>query len=306
MPELPEVETMCRGLSPAIGSTIERIEFPDIPYRPIVTTPAPSQWAARLVGRTIVGIERIAKRVVILVAPGNSANKTISVDSTDKPVGCEALQEHRAEADRIVFQPKMAGIAMISNPPSAVHTRVVLHLSGASCDRILYWDRRGLGTAHIWTPSECDLYLGPKVLGPDALSITAEVFAQAFRNLKRPVKPALLDQRLVAGVGNLYASEILHRSGIHPERKCDRIPIKSWQSIHRSMQEILLDAIAHEGSTLNDGTYRNAINGEGGYQNHHRVYGREGETCLGCHRSTIVRIVQSQRSTFFCKTCQPR
>jgi len=263
MPELPEVETMCRGLSPAIGSTIERIEFPDIPYRPIVTTPAPSQWAARLVGRTIVGIERIAKRVVILVAPSNSANKTI-------------------------------------------HTRVVLHLSGASCDRILYWDRRGLGTAHIWTPSECDLYLGPKVLGPDALSITAEAFAQAFRNLKRPVKPALLDQRLVAGVGNLYASEILHRSGIHPERKCDRIPVKSWQSIHRSMQEILLDAIAHEGSTLNDGTYRNAINGEGGYQNHHRVYGREGETCLGCHRSTIVRIVQSQRSTFFCKTCQPR
>lgn len=308
MPELPEVETMCRGLSPAVGSTIERIEFPEIPYRPIVTTPAPSQWAARLVGRKILGIERIAKRVVILVAPRNSTNESNSSGSLNKDnlIGNVPDQLQHAEADRIVFQPKMAGIAMISDPPSAAHTRVVIHLSGATCERVLYWDRRGLGTAHIWTSSECDRYLGPKVLGPDALSITAEAFSQAFRTLKRPVKPALLDQRLVAGVGNLYASEILHLSGIHPERKCDRIALKSWHSIHRSMQKILLDAIAHEGSTLNDGTYRNAINGEGGYQNHHRVYGREGEMCLGCHRSHIVRIVQSQRSTFFCKTCQPR
>lgn len=284
MPELPEVETMRRGLFPAIGGTIEQVEFPAIPYRPIKISPPAPNWSELLVGRKVVEIQRIAKRVLIVFD-----------------------DEHRQNTGvRLVLQPKMAGIAMINEPPTQAHTRLILHIKDAQCERILYWDRRGLGTAHLWTEDQCTQYLGPAVLGPDALTVNADEFTRTFRALKREVKPALLEQRYVAGVGNLYASEILHRCGVHPQRRCNRIPKKVWTVIHETMQAILNDAIVHEGSTLRDGTYRNAINGEGGYQNQHRVYDRAGELCQDCNVGRIERIVQGQRSTFFCKVCQPR
>lgn len=284
MPELPEVETMRRGLFPAIGGIIERVEFPVIPYRPIGMSPPAARWSELLVGRRVLEIQRVAKRVLIVLDDEGGVGAGL----------------------RVVLQPKMAGIAMIGEPPTEVHTRLILHVQGAGCERVLYWDRRGLGTAHLWTVEECGRYLGPAVLGPDALSVSVEEFTQTFRSVRREVKPALLEQRYVAGVGNLYASEILHRCGVHPQRRCDRIPKRVWGEIHGAMQAILNDAIAHEGSTLRDGTYRNAINGEGGYQNQHRVYDRAGEVCVGCGRGEITRIVQGQRSTFFCKVCQPR
>ncbi len=284
MPELPEVETMRRGLLPAIGGTIERVEFPVIPYRPIAMSPPAATWPELLVGRKVIEIQRIAKRVLIVLDDKHSSD-----------IGL-----------RLVLQPKMAGIAMIGEPPTQAHTRLIIHLKDAECERILYWDRRGLGTAHLWTENQCAQNLGPEVLGPDALAVSAEVFIQTFRAVRREVKPALLEQRYVAGVGNLYASEILHRCGVHPQRRCNRIPKKLWMEIHGAMQAILNDAIAHEGSTLRDGTYRNAINGEGGYQNQHKVYDRAGELCQDCHTGVIERLVQAQRSTFFCKVCQPR
>jgi formamidopyrimidine-DNA glycosylase len=104
----------------------------------------------------------------------------------------------------------------------------------------------------------------------------------------------------------LYASEILHQAGIHPEVTCQEIQRKGWDRIHAAMRDILQRAIDHEGSTLQDGTYRNAINGEGQYQNQHQVYAKHGEICLRCKRTRIIRIVQSQRSTFFCPRCQRR
>jgi formamidopyrimidine-DNA glycosylase len=121
------------------------------------------------------------------------------------------------------------------------------------------------------------------------------------------VKVALLDQRAVAGIGNLYASEILHAAGIHPARPCRRLTRGQWERIAAAAREVLETAICCEGSTLSDGTYRNALNGEGGYQNHHRVYAKAGVQCSrrGC-RGVIRRIVQAQRSTFFCATCQTR
>ena len=278
MPELPEVETMRRGLFPAIGGTILRVEFPESRYRPIVMTPAASLWTTALTGRSILAVDRIAKRVLIRLD----------------------------NAHRIVLQPKMAGLTLITDPPTLDHIRLVIHLENANCERILYWDRRGLGTAHIWSEDQCDEFLGPKVLGTDALSIGAEEFHQRYGKLNRPVKPALLDQRLVAGVGNLYASEILHRAAIDPRTLCLRISKPKWQRIHQLMQQVLLQAIENEGSTLADGTYRNAINGEGGFQHFHRVYARDKQICNTCRSGTIRRIVQSQRSTFFCPVCQKR
>jgi formamidopyrimidine-DNA glycosylase len=114
----------------------------------------------------------------------------------------------------------------------------------------------------------------------------------------------LLDQKVVAGVGNLYASEILHRIGLDPRQGADSLTSSQWQMLHAAMLDILQTAIRYEGSTLGDGTYRNALNQDGSYQNHHQVYDREGELCLTCGRGTILRIVQAQRATFFCTECQ--
>jgi formamidopyrimidine-DNA glycosylase len=135
--------------------------------------------------------------------------------------------------------------------------------------------------------------------------MTAELFRERLGGSKRAVKVALLDQRAVAGIGNLYASEILHLAQIHPAHRCDKITRAQWSAIAEATQKILEEAIRCEGSTLGDGTYRNALNQEGGYQNHHRVYDRAGDACARCGAGSAVRrIVQAQRATFFCGACQ--
>ena len=117
------------------------------------------------------------------------------------------------------------------------------------------------------------------------------------------IKVALLDQKAVAGIGNLYASELLYVAGIHPEKKCRLLSKTQWAAIIDATRSVLNQAIEHEGSTLSDGTYRNALNQAGSYQNHHRVYDRKGLACFHCG-GEIIRRVHAQRSTFFCKTCQ--
>jgi formamidopyrimidine-DNA glycosylase len=121
----------------------------------------------------------------------------------------------------------------------------------------------------------------------------------------RAVKVAMLDQRAVAGIGNLYASEILHLAGIHPAHRCDKLTRAQWQRVADATHSVLETAIRYEGSTLGDGTYRNALNQAGDYQNHHRVYDRADEACSNCGAGNrVVRIVQAQRATFFCPGCQ--
>ncbi|MCG8583775.1 MAG: formamidopyrimidine-DNA glycosylase, partial [Pirellulales bacterium] len=143
-------------------------------------------------------------------------------------------------------------------------------------------------------------------LGPDALEVTGEMLRSRLSESRREIKVALLDQRAIAGIGNLYASEILFLAGIHPQRKCDDISRRQWQRIADATLEVLHEAIRYEGSTLGDGTYRNALNQSGSYQNHHRVYKRTDQTCPACGGETIRRIVQAQRATFFCSICQRR
>jgi formamidopyrimidine-DNA glycosylase len=115
---------------------------------------------------------------------------------------------------------------------------------------------------------------------------------------------ALLDQKLVAGIGNLYASEILHRARIDPQRPAHRLGRAQIARLAAATRFVLEEAIRDEGSTLGDGTYRNALNEAGNYQNAHRVYDRAGERCPSCQRGTVRRIVQAQRSTFYCANCQ--
>ena len=278
MPELPEVETMRRGVLGITGATIKSAARTPCPKRPIEIRPTIGRLNKRVAGRKIASVDRLGKRVVI------------RLDSDD----------------RLIFEPRMTGLVLIADPPTTIHLRFALELSGVPVKELLFWDRRGLGKVTLLSDRQYQQKLTDGSLGPDALSIDAEQLRERLRHSRREIKVALLDQSAVAGVGNLYASEILHLAGVHPQTRCDKMRQKRWSLIHQCMIDILETAIKYEGSTLSDGTYRNALNKSGGYQNEHRVYDCAGKTCPTCHRQSIERIVQAQRSTFFCKKCQTR
>lgn len=278
MPELPEVETMCRGIAAVVGSRIVAVERPRRRLQPIEITPRLQQWSSRVSGRKIVHIRRAGKRVVI---------------------GLES-------SDAIVIEPRMTGLVLLADPPSATHLRLRIRLGGGPAEQLLFWDRRGLGKVRLVTPDEFASAYGADRLGPDALAISAPQLCARLSSSRREVKVALLDQKAVAGIGNLYAAEILHLAGIHPARPCNRLRPAEWKRMHAAVRQILRAAVLCEGSTLSDGTYRNALNQSGDYQNHHRVYDKADEPCAVCHRGKIQRLVQAQRSTFFCPVCQPR
>lgn len=278
MPELPEVETMRRGVLPVVGCRVTGVEVLRGRHRPIEVKPRPAALVRRVVGRTIVDVGRVGKRVVLVLDSG----------------------------DRWVFEPRMTGLVLLAKPPTEEHLRLCVRLAGGGPRELLYWDRRGLGSVRLFTEADfTQRYLSGK-LGPDALTISAEQLQARLGGSRRAIKVALLDQAGVAGVGNLYAAEILHLAEIHPQASCSRLRTAQWQAIHAAMREVLELAIRYEGSTLSDGTYRNALNEAGGFQNHHRVYDREGETCLRCATGVVRRIVQAQRATFFCPQCQTR
>jgi formamidopyrimidine-DNA glycosylase len=277
MPELPEVETMCRGIAGVIGSRVADVQRPPCDRRPILFSPDVDVFAKRIVGRQIVRIGRRGKRVLIYV--------------DDDQV--------------IVIEPRMTGLVLVAQPPTDQHLRLRVVLDGGPHEELLFWDRRGLGTVRLLTKGEADDVLGLERIGADALEIECDELRKRLGASRRAIKVALLDQKSVAGIGNLYAAEILYVAGVDPRVSCDRLAGPQWQRIHRAISIVLDDAILHEGSTLSDGTYRNALNQDGGYQNMHRVYDRAGQPCVRCG-DLIVRIVQAQRSTFFCPTCQRR
>ena len=278
MPELPEVETMRRGIAATVGSRILDVSKLRCARKPIEISPGIAQFRRRVQGTTIRSLDRAGKRVVIWL------------DSDDA----------------IVIEPRMTGLVLLVDPPTKEHLRWRLELEGDSVSELSYWDRRGLGNVRLFSAGEFQEQFGPDKLGPDALTITAEHYRLQLGRSQREIKPALLDQRAVAGIGNLYASEILHVSGIHPRRRCVAMTSHQWEALAVATRQVLEEAIRYEGSTLSDGTYRNALNKQGGYQNEHRVYNRADQPCPRCGASKIQRIIQTQRSTFFCKKCQKR
>ena len=270
---------MRRGILGVIGARIEDVERVECKRRPIAILPRIDHFRRRVVGRTIRDVGRVGKRVVV----------------------------HLDSLDAIVLEPRMTGLVLVSDPPTREHLRFRCTLSGTRIAEFLYWDRRGLGSVRLISPAEFKIAFDEKKVGPDALAMTAEQFHARLSQSKRAVKVALLDQRAVAGIGNLYASEILHLAEIHPAKRCDKVTRAQWQAITEATLAVLETAIRYEGSTLGDGTYRNALNKEGGYQNHHRVYDKADRACPRCGaRSQVQRIVQAQRATFFCAGCQKK
>ena len=281
MPELPEVETMRRGILGAVGGKITLVEKTRCLKKPISITPSITQIRRRIIGKRITNVDRIGKRVVVCV--GGTAEKA---------------------NDFLILEPRMTGLVLVANPPTDEHMRFRMEIAGSDVDEIGFWDRRGLGNVRLLNQTELNEQLGPSKIGPDAIKISAGEFFERFSASGREIKVALLDQKLIAGVGNLYASEMLHLAKIHPQRKCNEIKKPSYTKLHEKMLDILLDAIKHEGSTLSDGTYRNALNKDGSYQNMHQVYDRADEICFTCKKNKVIRIVQAQRATFFCRRCQ--
>ena len=287
MPELPEVETMRRGIAGLCGARIVSARFPQGPCRPLAIAPHPAEIAARLAGHRIVSVARFGKRVAI-------------------EVGGEESTPHW-----LVIEPRMTGLLLVAEPPTPQHVRMELELvtvKGSSASprhKLLFWDQRGLGTIRLLDAKGLDRACGAAKLGPDGLVVTGDDLAERLGRSRRGVKVALLDQKAVAGIGNIYAAEILHRAAIDPRTPCDRLFATAWEAVARAAREILASAVAHEGSSIGDELYRTADNRKGGYQSLHRVYGLAGTPCKTCG-GAIQRIVQAQRSTFFCATCQPR
>lgn len=275
MPELPEVETMCRGVSSIVGTTVRSAEQPPCDRKPILMEPKIKTLDRRIRDRVVTKIDRLGKRVLICLD----------------------------DEQTIVIEPRMTGLVLVSDPPGQEHLRLRLNLSGGQCEELLFWDRRGLGTVRLYTQEELEEKVR-KRLGPDAMALDERAIRSKLRRSRRAIKVALLDQSAVAGIGNLYAAEILFVAGVDPRTRCDRLSGPQWKRICGATKTVLSEAIRHEGSTLSDGTYRNALNAEGGYQNYHRVYDRADLPCGRCENGLIRRIVQAQRSTFFCPNCQ--
>jgi formamidopyrimidine-DNA glycosylase len=268
MPELPEVQTVVVTLAPkVVGRTIVAVAS----LRRDIVTPVDVDLSSLLRGRRIESISRRGKRIVFTL-DGN---------------------------ERFYVHLGMTGQLTVTSPdsPVASHTHLELDL-GAPC-RLRFRDPRRFGG--VW-------WLGRDALpdtgmGPEPLKMRP---AQLFRRLHkttRAVKNALMDQTVVAGLGNIYVDESLFASGIHPLTPANRMTPDQVAKLNRAIKTTLRRALRHRGSTLRD--YMDADGGSGSFQNLHRVYDRAGKPCRRC-RTAIERIVLGGRSTHFCPRCQPR
>lgn len=293
MPELPEVETVRRGLAPAMeGARILRVEA----RRPDLRWPLPADFAARLQGQTVTGLGRRAKYLladlssgdVLLMHLGMSGSFRIARDGTDD----------RAPGDFHHERSK-----------SAAHDHVVFHMAGGA--RVIFNDPRRFGFMKLVTRSEFDREPLLRALGPEPLgnAFGADPLANACRGKKTSLKAALGDQRVVAGLGNIYVCEALSRAHLSPRRRASTIadaagaPNERAVRLADAIRAVLAEAIEAGGSSLRD---HRRTSGELGYFQHSfRVYDRAGQRCpsRGC-RGKVRRIVQGGRSTFYCPACQ--
>lgn len=276
MPELPEVETVCRGLrKPLEGRVITRV----VQRRPNLRFPIPERFPERLTGRTVVRIDRRAKFILV----------TFDDDTI--------LIVHLGMSGRMTI------VDAATAPPPGPHDHVEFETDKGVLVR--YCDPRRFGMMDLTTADALVEHKMLKNLGPEPLSnaFNAEALGLALKGKRTSVKAALLDQRIVSGLGNIYICEALSRAGISPRRNAHTIPGKRAERLTREIRDVLQEAIEAGGSSLRD--YVQASGDLGYFQHNWRVYGREGEPCRepGCS-GTVGRIVQSGRSTFYCATHQ--
>lgn len=288
MPELPEVETVRQGLAPAMeGAVIERLEQ----RRPDLRFPFPDRFAERLTGRRIEGLGRRAKYLLADLDDGAVVIMHLGMSGSFRIEDGPATE---AETPGEFHHPR---------GKAAAHDHVVFHLSNGK--RVVYNDPRRFGFMDLVPRAEIATarHLAGLGIEPVGNAFDGKVLHDLFEAKKTPLKAALLDQSLVAGLGNIYVCEALHMSGLSPERAAGTLTAKAAERLATAIRDVLGAAIAAGGSSLRD--HRQA-NGELGYFQHSfRVYDREGEPCpnLSC-TGVIERKVQSGRSTFYCARCQ--
>ncbi len=273
VPELPEVETMVRGLRPAMeGGRIVRLEPLDAS---MLVGGAINDFARRAEGATIESVGRRGKWVVLALSTGF-----------------------------IVIQPRMTGGFWLTEPERPEHIRLRFHLEQPRA-MVWYCDARRLGKIAWHDDRESAQTAFARSHGPDALEITRGELARALARTNRGIKPTLMDQKVTAGIGNIYADEILHASRIHPERSSATLSRGEIERIHMAMGTILARAIELEGSTFDAG-YRTVLGLEGGFLAQNAVYGRANLPCPSCARPIQKTKIAGlmARPTYYCPGCQ--
>jgi formamidopyrimidine-DNA glycosylase len=254
LPELPEVETIVRGLKPRVEG--RRVTWLEVIAPLVVRTPLDA-----VCGCVVEEVRRYGKFVVLQCGAG-------------------VLSIHLG----------MTGKLLVDGARTP-YTRVVFHLDGGE---LLYDDIRQFGRLE-WQPARL------AELGPDALEISEAEFVAGLRASRSRVKPLLLNQRFVRGLGNIYVDEALFRAGVHPKAIAARLSRVRARALHAAIGEVLREAIEHRGSSISD--YVDASGERGGFQRLHRVYGREGLPCVACGHP-VKRIFVAERGTHFCPRCQ--
>lgn len=292
MPELPEVETVRRGLQPAMeGARFTQVEI----RRPDLRFPLPKNFVKRLEGQTVTGLGRRAKYLMADLSSGEVLIMHLGMSGSFHVL-------HGADANT-------PGTFHHERGKIGNHDHIVFRMSSGAT--VTFNDPRRFGFMKLVERGKLDdepmiASLGPEPLGN---AFDAAMLAQACQGKKTSIKAALLDQQIVAGLGNIYVCEALHRSHISPKRMASAVSNRKGEPNERtgllvdSIKAVLQDAIKAGGSSLRD--HRQTDGDLGYFQHHFRVYDREGEKCPtpGCS-GTIKRIVQTGRSTFFCPVCQ--
>lgn len=282
MPELPEVETVRRGLQPVMeGSTIRNADV----RRDGLRWPFPNQMAQRLTGKRVERLRRRSKYILVDLSSG------------------ETLLVHLGMSGRMLISGDPARDFHHDHPPLEKHDHVIFDMDNGA--RITFNDARRFGAMDLTPTETADTHWLLEKLGPEPLgNLFGETYlVDRLKGRNTPIKSALLDQRIVAGLGNIYVCEVLYRAGMSPKRKAGQITAGRIAALVPIIRDVLNEAIAAGGSSLRD---HRQTNGELGYFQHRfAVYDREDQPCgnNGC-TGTIKRITQAGRSTFYCPQCQ--
>jgi formamidopyrimidine-DNA glycosylase len=274
MPELPEVETVARGLRAAlpgrriVGVRLGKTDFID----------NPAALEQQLPGSGIKGVRRHGKFLVVDLEPANKGSQEFS------------LLIHLGMTGQLVVSAAEA--------PVAPHTHVFLALDDGR--EVRYTDARRFGRMRMVSDTAREAALGR--LGLDPLEATQEQFLEQLRSRRARIKALLLDQRVLRGMGNIYTDESLWRARIHPMRIGTTLQHAELRRLHRAVREVLTQAIEMRGSSISD--YVDAEGQPGGFQRRHRVYQREGKKCFRCG-TAIQRTIVAGRSSYYCRRCQP-
>lgn len=286
MPELPEVETVRRGLQPVMeGARLSRVRQ----NRPDLRFPFPDRFPERLEGATVQRIDRRAKYLLMPLSTG------------------ETWVSHLGMTGRFTLDGEQLGEFEEAAPATGKHEHLSLCATrDGVATRIGFADARRFGFMGLIPTDQVDAHPWFAGLGPEPLGngFSGAHLAEAFAGKKQNIKVSLLDQRVVAGLGNIYVCEALHRARISPLVAAGQVSRPRLEGLAVEVRAVLNDAVAAGGSTLRD--FANAEGGQGYFQHRFDVYGREGRPCAREDGGVVKRIVQAGRSTFFCPVCQKR